>query len=90
MDNPEPNPNIQNLHKQYILLLKQNERFSDSEAEAMIKHRIGRLQSLREVNTDKLSFIMKTESFTDEDMYIYLIKIELEKSKKITDFQRQR
>ncbi|MCR5506704.1 MAG: hypothetical protein K6F04_02530 [bacterium] len=90
MDNPEPNPTLQNLHNQYILLMKQNNGFSDKEAEVVTQHRFSYLKNLRDVNADKLAWIMNTKNLKDENIYLYLIKTENEKTKKITDFQTQR
>ncbi len=72
MDNPEPNPNIQNLRNQYISLLIKD-GFSESEASVLTNARFAKWQNLRKLNPDKLSWIMNTKNLTDENIYIYMI-----------------
>ncbi len=74
MDNPEPNLTVQNLHNQYVSLLKE-ERFSSSEAEAITKFQFNKWDRLRKLNPDKLAYLMSTQKLTDESIYLYMISL---------------
>ena len=89
MDNPEPNPNILNLQNQYISLLIKD-GFSNVEAESLASIRFKKLKDLRQLNPDKLSWIMHTKNLTDENIYIYMMKLISDESDKIDVFQKQR
>lgn len=89
MDNPEPNPNILNLQNQYISLLIKD-GFSNAEAESLANVRFKKLKDLRQLNPDKLSWFMRTKNLTDENIYIYMMKLISDESDKIDVFQKQR
>lgn len=91
MDNPEPNPTVQNLKNQYISLLKQD-RLSPTEAETITTFRFNRWSNLRSNNPDKLSWIMGTKNLTDENIYIYMITLATKDKNfaKINYFQYQK
>ena len=91
MDNSEPNLTVQNLHNQYISLLKQN-HFSSSEAETVTKIRFDKWKSLRADNADKLSWLMNTKNLSDENIYLYMISLlkPVQPVEKIVNFQNVR
>jgi hypothetical protein len=91
MDNPEPNPTVQNLKNQYISLLKQDS-LSPTEAETITTFRFNRWSNLRSNNPDKLSWIMGTKNLTDENIYIYMIALATKDKNfaKINYFQYQK
>ena len=91
MDNPEPNPTVQNLKNQYISLLKQD-RLSPTEVETITALRFNRWSNLRSNNPDKLSWIMGTKNLTDENIYVYMIALATKDKNfaKINYFQYQK
>ncbi len=89
MDNPEPSPTLLSLQNQYISLLKKD-GFSNSEAESITRIRFEKLKDLRNLNSDKLSWLMHTKNLTDENIYIYMIQLISNESDKIDNFQKHR
>ena len=72
MDNPEPNPNIQILRDRYISLLTKD-GYTEREANVLTDIRFAKWRNLRELNPDKLSWIIGTKNLTDENIYMHMI-----------------